>query len=343
MKFYRQCLNALPAVVTIEQKVDLLYQVQSLIARKLMNKHLGTRHDDLPTFEHVANAFFDPVVAMAKLHKTKLPATPWTLKVEAEGAVAQACLENAPGAPAVAQACRKTLQPKIIRYGADGVAIESQDVAIETVSKAPLDWETGMSRAEASKAPFAMALAMVSRELLKDTTGRVGMTRSSKGEVKVVALQDLKLGSVAFAPAGPDGENVSICSASKEYKPPYLVIGNLAIAPVTRLPPSKVDVADWKKDVFVNPYWAMERSPVSETANMSESCVAVEGVMNMTFTREPMDLRRASAVATSAIEIPVLTNHKDIKQGDELIVEVAHQPKPEKVPKTVSWHQLTKK
>ena len=57
---------SLPPAVTPEQKIDLLYQVESLTARLLTGKHLGLRHDDLPTLEHVADAFFQPLVDVAR-------------------------------------------------------------------------------------------------------------------------------------------------------------------------------------------------------------------------------------------------------------------------------------
>jgi len=87
----------------------------------------------------------------------------------------------------------------------------------------------------------------------------------------------------------------------------------------------------------------MDRSVVAEVANMSESYVRLEGIANMSFSKDPMLLTRASAVAQVSHDIPVLTNHKPIKMGADLVVETPFTPKAAKGAKRYSWHQVVSK
>ncbi len=176
--------------------------------------------------------------------------------------------------------------------------------------------------------------------------------RSASCDVTVVAVRDLAGGELTIVPivpllnfifgrktgAGPAANAVAL--------PPRDGSEPLVISPCTRLPPRGALLQEWGKEAFASPCWLMERSSNPLAANCSWAPVTVRSVNCFECGSAPLDLGTAMTTVTASHEedvLYVLTNHKAVKTGDDLIMEggdVAKRARPGKAPQ---WHDTVAK
>ena len=97
------------------------------------------------------------------------------------------------------------------------------------------------------------------------------------------------------------------------------------------------------KKTFINPFWLMHRSPINEKANCCMSKVTWNELINMGLGEDDMQIGLKSTLTSLDEHVPVITNHVEIKQGSELVMETDDDGrKRSKESKRFVWDTLKK-
>ena len=325
-------------------RLDFLMMLDSIVCRSICGKHLGVRHDSCPNLGYVAESFLEELKVKGKLRARglALPQTPWETPTEP------------PERPSSSRPRKEEpdLLPKIISF-VSGQADSEQEIHIEHTSEETVDWAPTIifPTEEVARARLSIALDELTQTLVPVMKELITLKRNGFGDLVVEAKTDLKAGSVALAPSvnGPGFIISRACGDDKKSKtlPPSAIDipdwfgAPLAILPCAKMPPRGVNFGTWDKTGFVNPFWAMARSPIPEKANCSMTTVLWTSLTQLAMNTDGLELERKSKTGTGKGALPIIYNHRDITAGTELVLEV--EPGPLKRPwnsKTFTWDSL---
>ncbi len=178
---------------------------------------------------------------------------------------------------------------------------------------------------------------------------QVEIRRSSNSEVRVVAARDLAVGELAVAPSVPSLQFISVRKPGVVPQSNAVAVASplgaesLVINPCTRFPPRGVLLKDWEKEAFASPCWLMGRSPNAQQANCSWVPVPIHALARLGLGSHPLDLGTHTATDFHKGELGLLTNHKAVRRGDDLIIECGEAAKRPRQGKTLQWHDTVKK
>ena len=337
--FHRACEE----VVTLKKGegeadlMDFLGKLDSLVCRQLCGKHLGQLHDKYPTLSHVADDYAEILVKMAPPGCTKTGVEkPWE----------PAKMEDRAGGrptPAAASAC---LAPRIITFE-DGQATRAQDILVETPSEAVIKWTEGVSfpKEDLAKGALLHYLHMLTVKMTEIAGPTISIKRTNFGDIVVVAQADLKAGSVAFPPSVSGPSFVSVEKPTATYPPVAVHVESmgvkLVISPCVKLPPRDQPVEGYK-GLFAPPYWLMSRTALAGKPNCGFGMAKWNEIGSLAFGEAPLALPCRAATRTQSGAIPLITPWRDIKEGEELCLEVPVVPKPQRDNKVVTWETSKK-
>jgi len=254
-------------------------------------------------------------------------------------------LSPMPGLDASSKAGKKGAtvpQPKMIEWDDKGTACSQQDEFVESISVEEMKWEGTIAPKslllEVNKSKLLITLNQATLALAELSKDMVSISRSSRGEVEVKAMVDVKVGGLAFAPGVAGLASITVVKQGVSISPLCVQIDGLVVAPSTRLPPRGIKLADWDKDAFLNPFWIMERSPIVERSNFMLVSVAAAALRSLSLETDSLHLAVSTVTAADSHQVPVIVNHKPLKKGDIMVVETTDPGRKQaKVPKTVRW------
>ena len=314
--------------------LDFLSSLDACVCRFLTNKHLGVRHDSCHSLFDVGDLFLEELKKMAP--RARLPPKEWP---DGEGA-------GKLKGPAKASTKEPDLAPKVLLFE-DGIAVTQQDVLTTAVTEEQIEWGKTVVLAsdDVSRVVALRWLEFVQKRLTEICMPLVGVKRTSLNDVVVYAKQDLRAGEAVFPPA-VSGLGCIVPVKGTEPKTAVKIEVNgseFMIMPCARFPPRGVRVADWDKQAFLPPFWLIHRSPIPDRANCIWDSVSVNEMVNYDATGELLDLEtETSQEHRLSSTIPVITNRKDLRAGEEFVLEVEPPPKREAVSKTFRWDGLRK-
>lgn len=162
----------------------------------------------------------------------------------------------------------------------------------------------------------------------------------------VIALADLKAGSVAFPPSVSGPAFVTVAKPTATYHPTAIHVKcmgvKLVITPCIRLPSRDQKAAVSDKGLFAPPFWLMSRTALAGKPNCGLAMVKWNEIASLAFGEAPLELPAKAVTAQQHGEIPVITPLRDIRAGEELCLEVAIPPKPQRDKKVVTWETSKK-
>lgn len=253
--------------------------------------------------------------------------------------------DRAGGRPKAASA---DLAPRIITFE-DGQATRAQDILVETPSEAVIEWTKGVSfpKEELAKGALLHYLHQLTVKMMELAGANISIKRTSFGDIVVVAQADLKAGSVAFPPSVSGPSFVSVEKPTANYPPLAVHVEcmgvKLVISPCIKLPPRDQSVDGWDKErIFAPPFWLMQRTALAGKPNCGFALAKWNQIGSLAFGEAPLALPSRAATRTQSGSIPLITPWRDIKEGEELCLEVPVVPKPQRDNKVVTWETSKK-
>ncbi|MCP4240221.1 MAG: hypothetical protein GY772_06630, partial [bacterium] len=331
--FHRACGKAkVFADLTNPERLDFLCALDACLCRSLTGKHLGVRQESCPTLLRVAQEFYED---LRKLSKAKLPEPSWPAPTPV------------PPCPRARGTAPPALEPKVISFR-DGEAVDAQESYEETITTEVVPWTRSLPSLvqDCARSQLLLDLAALERQFRPEgQADKVEIRRSSNGAVHVVAARDLVAGELALPPMVPSlhflalaGKPGVVQASAAVTVPPCFGGEALVISPCTRLPPRGVLLEDWGKEPFADPGWLMQRSTNPGTANCSLVYIPVNAIARFGVGIPPPNLGKASVQDHRKGELPLLTNHKALRSGGELILTCSEVTKRARQGKAVQWH-----
>lgn len=334
LKFFHRTCGKVLGKLSDNERLDLLCSVDSMVCRFITGKHLGKRQDTCPTLEHVAQEFFEELQGKLASKGVTMPPAGW----QPPAPVAKPTALAGTGSK---RDSRPVLQPRLQRFDEELVPQVEQDEFQETITTEEIDWAATLQPAsllqEMERARVLLAVHEATSALARHAADKVVVRRASRGDIRVVATKDAPRGTLAFAPAGPGMGCISVRRENASYPATTVAIGDMVLAPASKLPPRGVTVASWDKGAFVNPFWLMERSPILSRTNFSFVEVEHTAVTQLALGAEPLSLAESSTASRETLRIPILVNHKDVLAGEVCVVETEPPEKRQRAGRQFKW------
>jgi len=279
------------------------------------------------------------------------------------------------GTAKAAKAQMQALQPKVLTFDRFGVAVDDQDTFEPTVSHEVCKWEVTVAAVptlELRKAALLQGLHQANAIGMHAIGGKVRITRSSNGDVVVATTKEVQQDELMFVPmvpglsflgelskktpplsvqvpsftAGPspegprasgaaDGPRASGAAGDDDGEGGGEDDVPLVILPCTRLPPKGVAL-EKGKNVFLHPFWVMQRASGAAEANCEMGTLQVDVLSNV--SAGPTTFAGARLSNVQVLTIPVLRNTKAISADGVLIAPGAvAAAKQQKKKAAVKW------
>ena len=355
------------------ERLQFLAIVDSCICRFLCEKDMGNKKDFADSLEHLATHLWDELRSQFPAKDgAKLPRPFWDLKRTLPGSAAGQGPRSG-GAAAAGKPKPPHLEPVLIKFDERGKAQNEQDEYTEEVKFETLNWIETLNHSsvlvEDHRAFLFEALLNLDRELMRHSANKVSITRSSAGELKVMAACDLARGECAFAPGVSSPSFISTSSRKGPIPATAVYVNNFStssalpvagsprsggsskdaeasvddfiIFPCCRMPPRGVSCDDWEKQMWVHPFWIISRVEDSAAANMEMKKVEVQVVKTMAAGE--LDVGKKSFSAFRKIQIPVMVTSTAVKKGTPLGIASSSEKVKKAKDKTLRWDSRIKR
>ena len=249
------------------------------------------------------------------------------------------------------------LLPKIIEYDAAGKPTNEQDAAlkVKTGTTEIIDWATWAQTTAVTEhyekldSKLACASALLRIHMGTPTAAVPIKMVKEKGKTKCVALEDLEIGrlklpltiwkeeSLQDESKRPRRVRVTYkvqrkASAAQGAASERVRQASFAVAPELSLPKWTPEVSgegvyhDWKPHNAAHLFWAIRRWRAEDAWNCEYEMATANDVLVVGFTACKTILVNAPMRHIAGVAFPVLTNARNAKKGDEVVLKVAEPP-----------------